>query len=72
MSISYNADGKLQYFEEWNQLVVCKKCGKPYKQYCEETQVKLCALFLLEITIFAHTVVMRTELVWKKNILTML
>ena len=36
MPIYYNADGNLQYFEEWNRLVVCKKCGKPYRQYCEE------------------------------------
>lgn len=36
MSLYWNADGELQNFEEWDQLAVCSKCGKPYKQRCEE------------------------------------
>ena len=36
MAIYNNADGKLQNFEEWSQVVTCKKCGKPYYQDCEE------------------------------------
>ena len=36
MAVYYNADGELQNFDEWSQVVVCKKCGKPYHQDCEE------------------------------------
>ena len=36
MAIYYNADGQLQNFDEWEHVVVCKKCGRPYHQVCEE------------------------------------
>ena len=36
MSLYYNSDGELEYFEETTRLVLCPNCGKPYRQDEEE------------------------------------
>lgn len=36
MSVYYNENGELQNYAEWDQIVKCLKCGKPYKQHVEE------------------------------------
>ena len=36
MAMYFNENGKMQNYDEWSQIVVCKNCGKPYRQDCEE------------------------------------
>ena len=36
MPMYYNENGDLQEYARWTQLAKCKKCGKPYRQECEE------------------------------------
>jgi len=36
MPIYFNENGELQEYESWENIVVCPKCKKPYRQQCEE------------------------------------
>lgn len=36
MAVYYNENGDLQNFQECENVCICKYCGKPYHQYCEE------------------------------------